>query len=77
MSKHSKTLQAMRDHALDWRIEDLELVAKHHDITVREPAGSHVAFMKDRCPLVVTVPAKRPIKPVYLRQFVELIDWSE
>lgn len=41
---------------------------------VRESGGSHVVFSHSSCPTVLTVPARRPIKPVYIRLFVGLVD---
>lgn len=77
MSKHGKTLQAMRNNPRDWRMDQLESVAAHLGLKIRKPGGSHVIFQKDGCPLEVSVPARRPIKPVYVTQFVEMIDWSQ
>jgi hypothetical protein len=36
--------------------------------------GSHVIFSAPGVREIVTAPAKRPIKPVYIKQFVVLID---
>lgn len=77
MSKYDKTLQAMRNNPRDWRMDQLEAVAAHLNLKIRKPGGSHVIFQKDGCPLEVSVPARRPIKPVYVTQFVEMIDWSQ
>lgn len=74
MSKSAKTLIKMRANPLDWRIEDLEAIAIKHGIRVRKPGGSHVIFQHDRSILEVSVPAHRPIKPVYIRSFLALID---
>ncbi|MBZ4194808.1 MAG: type II toxin-antitoxin system HicA family toxin [Candidatus Contendobacter sp.] len=74
MSKADKTLDKMRATPRDWRIEDLESVAKHHGLTVRKPGGSHVIFQKPGIALEVSVPAHKPIKPVYVRRLIELID---
>ncbi len=76
MSKHEKALQALRTNPRDWRIEQLEALAHHLGLKVRKPGGSHVVFQKDDCPLEVSVPAHRPIKPVYIAQFLALIDWK-
>ncbi len=75
MSQHEKTLLAMRSNPRDWRIEALESVARHLGITVRKSGGSHVIFQKSGCPLEVSVPAHRPIKPIYVTQFIAMIDW--
>ncbi|MFZ4789851.1 MAG: type II toxin-antitoxin system HicA family toxin [Candidatus Competibacteraceae bacterium] len=74
MSKADKTLEKMRANPRDWRIEDLESVARHHGLTVRKPGGSHVIFQKPGIALEVSVPAHKPIKPVYVRRLIELID---
>jgi len=66
----------MRNNPRDWRIEDLESVAQRCGLTWDQPGTSHVTF---RAPSggKVTVPAHRPIKPVYVRQFLALIDSLE
>lgn len=74
MSKFAKTLEKMRNNPCDWRIEDLLAVASHYQIEVRNEGGSHHIFSHPGIVQVLSVPARRPIKPVYVRQFVELID---
>lgn len=71
-----KKLKAMRGNPRDWRIEDLQTVARRHGLTWEQPGTSHVTF---RAPGggKVTVPAHKPIKPIYIRQFVALIDSME
>jgi hypothetical protein len=68
-----KTLARMRANPRAWRIEDLKTVARRHGVSWWQPGTSHVTF---RAPDAgkVTVPARKPIKPVYVRQFVALID---
>jgi predicted RNA binding protein YcfA (HicA-like mRNA interferase family) len=77
MTKLDKLLERMRDNPRDWRIEDLESLGRRHGITVRRPPGSHVVFQHPDSALTVTVPAGRPIKPVYIRKFLELVDQME
>jgi hypothetical protein len=36
--------------------------------------GSHVIFSASHVREIVSVPAKRPIKPVYIKKFLALID---
>lgn len=74
MSKTDKIIQGMRDNPTNWRISSLEAVAQRLGIHVRKTGGSHVVFLHDDSELIVTVPAKRPIKPVYIVQFLALID---
>lgn len=74
MSKAEKTFQRMRDNPKgDWVIEDLFTVAKRHNVTWSQPGTSHVTFRaQDGSKL--TVPAHKPIRPVYIAAFVQFID---
>lgn len=74
MSKAEKLLTKMRANPRDWRIEDIEAVAKRHGIDVRKTGGSHCVFLHSEAELAVTIPFKRPIKPVYVTQFLALLD---
>jgi hypothetical protein len=69
-----KTLEAMRANPLDWRIDDLKKVAKAFGVNVRETGGSHVYFTHAHVREGLSVPAQRPIKPVYIRAFVRFVD---
>ncbi|MGH9809693.1 MAG: type II toxin-antitoxin system HicA family toxin [Terriglobia bacterium] len=71
-----KILQKMRRNPMDWRIEDLQAVAEENLVEWRRPGrgGSHVIFSAPGVREIVSVPAKRPIKPVYIKHFVALID---
>lgn len=74
MSTHEKTLSRMRNNPRDWRIDNLQSVANRFGIDWRNEGGSHHVFSfleveEDEC-----IPAHRPIKPVYVRQFVALVD---
>ena len=73
MAGTDKTLARMRVNPRDWRIEDLKTVARRYGVTWRQLGTSHVTF---RAPsgAKVTVPARKPIKPVYVRQFIALIE---
>jgi hypothetical protein len=63
MTAAAKILGRMRNNPAGWRIEDLKSVADRFKIEYRQPGTSHVTF-----------PARKPIKPVYVRKFLELID---
>jgi predicted RNA binding protein YcfA (HicA-like mRNA interferase family) len=74
MSKAEKLLEKMRVNPRDWRIEELEAVAKRSGIEVRKTGGSHFVFLHAKAEIAVTIPFKRPIKPVYVIQFLALLD---
>jgi hypothetical protein len=74
MNTATKLLEAMRRNPQDWRIEQLQTVARRTDLGVRCEGGSHHVFSHPKVTEVVSVPAHRPIKPIYIRQFVALCD---
>ena len=74
MARADKTLDRMRANPRDWRIGRLEAVAAAHGINIRRSGGRHVVFEHPAVAEAVSVPARRPIKPVYIRRFVALID---
>jgi hypothetical protein len=55
-------------------MESLEAVARCYDIEVRKTGGSHFVFLHPDSELAVSVPFKRPIKPIYITQFLALLD---
>lgn len=74
MNTHAKLLNRMRNNPKDWRIDDLKVVASHYRIDWRTEGGSHYVFSFPGIEQDLSVPAHRPIKPVYIRQFVALVD---
>lgn len=76
VSAAGKTLQKMRRTQTGWRIDELQSVADENGVGWRRPGhgGSHVIFSASGVREIVSVPAKRPIKPVYIKQFLALID---
>lgn len=74
MARADKTLADMRANPRDWRIASLEAVAETFGVNVRKPGGSHVIFEHPAVAEALSVPARRPIKPIYVRRFVRLID---
>jgi predicted RNA binding protein YcfA (HicA-like mRNA interferase family) len=77
MSKIEKLLEKMRRNPCDWRIEDLEALALRYGLEVRQPSGSHAVFFHKATGKQLSVPAKRPIKPIYITAFIALLDEIE
>ena len=73
MSKVRKQLEKMRHNPQDWRIEELKALADRVGLDYRQPGSSHVTF-RAKSGQKLTVPARKPIKPIYIKLFVELID---
>ena len=72
MNTTIKLLEAMRHNPRDWRIEQLQTVARQHGIDWRHDGSSHCVFVRTDG-RTLPVPARRPIKPIYIKKFVALV----
>ena len=79
MAQADKRLDAMRRNpAGDWRIEDIAAVCRAHGVECVAPSrGSHYRVAHPTMTAILTIPAHRPIKRVYIREFVAYIDAVE
>jgi hypothetical protein len=73
MNASAKLLASMRRNQLDWQIADFQTVARQNSIDWRHQKSSHCVFTRADG-RTLSVPAHRPIKPIYVRKFIELID---
>jgi hypothetical protein len=73
----SKRLQAMRSnpHA-DWTISDIQSVCGEFGIAClpSRAGSSHYKVSHPQMRDILTVPFKRPIKPVYIRKLINFIE---
>ena len=76
MNAAAKLLASMRRNPLDWQIGQLQTVARHHGIDWRHDKSSHCVFIRSDG-RILSVPAHRPIKPIYIRKFIELVEGGE
>jgi hypothetical protein len=72
MSKAEKILHKMRRNPRDWRIDALKTVALAYGIAWRQKGSSHVVFIRTDG-RTLPVPARRPIKPIYIKKFVTFV----
>ena len=78
MNTTLKLLESMRRNpAGDWQMADLLSLAKRFGLEVRSTGGSHHVFSHARSAVILTVPARRPIKAVYIKQFLVLLNALE
>ena len=73
MNTAAKLLVAMRRNPLDWQIAQLQTVAKQCGVDWRHDGGSHCVFVRADGK-TLPVPAHRPIKPIYVKKFIDLVD---
>jgi len=72
----SDLLESMRRNpAGDWRIRDVEAICREYGLNFRLGKGTSHAHMRHPAAReILTIPAHRPIKPVYIRKLVRYID---
>jgi len=72
----SDLLERMRRNpAGDWRIRDVETLCREYALSFRSGKGtSHTHVHHPAAREILTIPAHRPIKPVYIRKLVHYID---
>lgn len=73
MSQADKTLQKMRNNPDGWRIEDLQAIARRFEMDWRHDGTSHCVFIT-ASGKTLPVPAKKPIKPIYIKKFLLLLE---
>jgi predicted RNA binding protein YcfA (HicA-like mRNA interferase family) len=71
----SDLLDRMRHNpAGDWQIQDVETICREHGLLFRHGKGSHAHAKHPAARELLTIPARRPIKPVYIRKLVRYIE---
>jgi hypothetical protein len=79
MTKADKLFAAMEANpAAGWQIGDVEAICRQYGLVVTPPrgGGSHYKVRKPGRGAILTIPARRPILPVYVRAVVAMIEES-
>jgi hypothetical protein len=75
MSRGEKLLESMRANPRDWRIEDVRTLCRAFELDFDKPSGgSHYGVRNPETTQKVTIPFAKPIKPVYIKQLVRLVE---
>lgn len=75
MARADKLLERMRlNPRADWTIDHVKQVLCGRGCKVRSRGGSHYVFTHLATDYILSVPANRPIKPVYIRRVVAMAD---
>lgn len=74
MAKADKRLDRIRRSPRDVSFEELMSIAKRSGFVVRSVRGSHSHLRHPDIPEILTIPARSPVKPVYVKAVLKLID---
>jgi hypothetical protein len=75
MVRGAKLLERMRANPRDWRIEDVKTLCAAFALELDSPpGGSHYGVKDASQEHRLTVPFRRPIKPIYVRRLVRYVD---
>lgn len=79
MSRKEKLYAAMKANPRgDWTITDVAGLSRAHGIACEAPTrGSHYTLSHPRISGRLTIPARRPIKELYIRLLLDMIDRLE
>ena len=74
MARKRPLLQQMADNpAKGWKISDIDTLCNQVGLTLKPPSsGSHYKVLSDLLHGALTVPHKRPIKVIYIKELVGL-----
>lgn len=74
MTKADKQLERMRRNPVQIRFDELRTVAERHAFVLRSVRGSHYQFRHDCLREILTVSARPPVKPMYVKEVIRLIE---
>lgn len=76
MAKKKSLLEQMRENPrANWTIDDVAKLCAQHDIKLMPPTtGSHYKAASPYLAAHQTIPARRPIKPIYIESLVDMVD---
>jgi len=76
MTKMSRLEQMRANPVAGWRMSDIEAVCREHGVLCAPPrgGGSHYKVAHVAVAEKLTIPSRRPIKPIYIRKLVAFLD---
>lgn len=76
MSKYQKLLEQIKNNPKNVNFETIKKLLTKLGYGYRNSGGSHYVFNKDNYP-TITIPYNKPIKAVYVKQVIRLIEELE
>ena len=76
MSRKDKLIDAIKNNPKNVRFQDLRKILESIGYTAVNNGGSHFVFTKDNA-ISLTIPYKKPVKVVYVKQVIKIIEEEE
>jgi len=76
MSRKDKLIDAIKNNPKNVRFQDLKKILESIGYTAVNNGGSHFVFTKDNA-ISLTIPYKKPVKVVYVKQVIKIIEEEE
>ena len=77
VAKSARLLDSMRANPkADWTPDNVKTVVRAYGLVLRQKGTSH-AVLSNGMGQYLTIPMRRPIKPVYIKRLVELIEAAQ
>jgi len=73
MSKKEKLIEAIKNNPKNVKFEDLRKILENLGYTAVNNGGSHYVFTKENA-TSLTIPYKKPVKVVYVKQVIKILD---
>lgn len=74
MSQIQKLLQAIKRNPKDVPWEDIDRLLRYYGFECRHQGGSHYTYYHSELEEILTIPRRRPVKAVYVKQALRLIE---
>ena len=76
MSKKEKLIEAIKNNPKNVRFEDLKKILESMGYSAVNKGGSHFVFTKENA-ISLTIPYKKLVKVVYVKQVIKIIEEDE
>jgi predicted RNA binding protein YcfA (HicA-like mRNA interferase family) len=74
MSKLDKLIQKLKNNPRDVKIETVQKIADNYGLQYSWGKGDHMNIKHPELDYILTVPAHRPIKPIYIKKLLSMIE---
>ena len=73
MSKKDKLIEAIKNNPKNVKFEELRKILENIGYKAINNGGSHYVFTKENS-ISLTIPYKRPVKIIYVKQVIKIIE---